>query len=256
MSFAPIPKIVPVHACETVSGRYVDVVDPDPNDIVIFDIAWSLSRQARYAGHTLCDPVYSVAQHACFVEMLVDYVISDDSENDPLRDSFNDWMVRFQIPFHEQFLNLNLLRMLALCHDNTEAYLVDLPSPVKRHPALREPYKELESRLNAVIQTALGIQRPEWPEHTHVHHTIVTWADMMALQIEAANLMPSRGRGWGADFPKFDLSMMQWMPRISTWRQANHEFLTRYEELAKALGINEFTYKTPEPDRGISRQIA
>jgi hypothetical protein len=229
MSFAPLPTIVPLHACETVSGRYVDVVDPKPEDIVIEDIAWSLSRQVRYAGHTLGDP-YHIAQHACFVEFLLDYVTSEDSIGDPLRTSFNGWMNDAVLPIDSA--NRALLLMHALCHDNTEAYLVDLPSPVKRHPALRDPYKALESNLHEVILEALGVGRCN-----AAHNHAIVWADLMALQIEAANLMPSRGRGWAGNLPYFELRFMSLMPKILNWNAANDQFLQRFRYLKEQLAV-------------------
>lgn len=69
--------------------------------------------------------------------------------------------------------NRALLLMHALCHDNTEAYLVDLPSPVKRHPALRDPYKALESNLHEVILEALGVGRCN-----AAHNHAIVWADL------------------------------------------------------------------------------
>lgn len=233
MSFAPIPSIVPLHACETVTGRYVDVVNPRPEDINLTDMVWSVSRQVRYAGHTLGDP-YHIAQHECFVEFLLDYVTSSDAEGDPLRASFDKWMSGLHWP---SLLRLPIVRMHCLVHDNTEAYLVDLPSPVKRHPALREPYKELEENLKCVIELALGI-----PKATVAEERAVIWGDLMALQIESANLMPSRGRGWAGTFPDFDLRFMELMPKIVGWRRAQEEYVERYTELANDLGINGFVY--------------
>lgn len=240
MNFAPIPKEVPPHACETVSGRYVDVVNPDPHTISIHDIAWSLARQARYAGHTLGEP-YFVAQHACFVKELLEMTQSSDMFGHPLQTSFAIWMAeeRFgsELDRGRLFGGQALGYMHALCHDNTEAYLVDLPSPVKRHQSLREPYKALESNLRKVIEQALGIQ-----ESSPQIERAVLWADLMALQIEAANLMPSRGRGWSGTLPKFELDFMSMMPKILTWKQAHDQFLKEYNELAKELKIKDYEF--------------
>jgi len=197
-------------------------VNPQASDIDINDIAWSLSRQVRYAGHTLGDP-YHIAQHACFVEFLLDYVLSEDSSGDPLRESFIEWM---PVGFLQTLGDKEDVLIHALCHDNTEAYLVDLPSPVKRHPALREPYKELEKNLGVVIGSALGL-----PKLSQTGEIAIAWADLMALQIEAAVLMPSRGRGWAGDLPKFELRFIEFMPAILGWKDARDQFLQRYSQL-------------------------
>lgn len=223
--FAPLPTIVPPFACETVTGRYVDVVNPKVEDIDFVDIAWSLARQVRYAGHTLGDP-YHIAQHACFVEELVSKVLekSNTLEDDLLKQSFNKWMLSTGCHW-ESLIDRKRVKIHALCHDNTEAYLVDLPTPVKRHPPLREPYKSLENNLKCVIEEALQI-----PPANRAEELIVTWADLMALQIEASNLMTSRGRGWSG-MPDFDFRLMKIMPEILSWKEAHLAFVHKYNAL-------------------------
>ena len=54
----------------THSGRKIDIFNPNPNDIVIEDIAHSLSRLCRFNGHVKV-PHYSVAQHCVIVSYLV-----------------------------------------------------------------------------------------------------------------------------------------------------------------------------------------
>lgn len=89
----------------TRSGRQIDVFQIKPDDIDIFDIAYSLSNLCRFGGHT--DGFYSVAQHSVRVALYL-----------PLRSRF-----------------------VGLMHDATECYLCDLPRPIKqRLPA----YKVIE----------------------------------------------------------------------------------------------------------------
>lgn len=76
------------------SGQYVNLLNPDPDTILIEDIAHGLSMKNRWGGHTIYP--YSVAQHSVFV--------SDICRN----------------------------RLEGLLHDATEAYLSDLPSPAKK----------------------------------------------------------------------------------------------------------------------------
>ena len=50
---------------QTVSGRWVNPFDPDPEQLDIGDIARALANQCRFGGH--CRVFYSVAQHSVIV---------------------------------------------------------------------------------------------------------------------------------------------------------------------------------------------
>ena len=97
---------------QTYSGKAFYIMDPKPEDICIIDIASALSKQCRYAGH--CINFYSVAEHCVHVADKVD-------------DKF---------------------KLTALMHDASEAYLVDLPRPIKKQIP---QYKVLEAQLEQVI---------------------------------------------------------------------------------------------------------
>lgn len=106
----------------TVSGQYVNVFEPDPDTILISDIAHSLANQCRFGAHL---PVfYSVAEHSL-------------------------WCAT-RILNEEQ-------RLAALLHDASEAYLMDFPKPIKRRV---EKYLEIEDKLMAVIAKKFGFQYP------------------------------------------------------------------------------------------------
>ena len=221
---------VPVNACETATGKYVDVVNPSPEDIDVHDIAWALSRQARFAGHTLSEEIWSVAQHSVFVMRLVDMVIAGDVD---MAKSLQAWLSNEQWEEYESLIyegpginrSLNV-SLGALMHDASEAYLVDLPSPVKRHQLLREPYKGLELNMTKVINEAL-----ELPELTSLEYGIIGWGDMLALRIEAANLMPSRGKGWSGPFPDMRVVDIQLFPKVTHWKVSFKEFMAEYSRI-------------------------
>lgn len=231
MAFAKIHNDIPWNAIETASGRYVDVSDPQPKDISVTDIAWSLSRQARFAGHTLSEEIWSVAQHALFVEELLDLVMGNGVQ---LERSLIGWMLtKYPTDMNKTQLldwispdRRLAIQLGALHHDDSEAYLIDLPSPVKRILSLREPYKKLEVAVTSAISTAL-----ELPELTEVELELIGWADLMALQIEAANMMPSRGRGWGMELPRMNISDIYLFPKPAHWKIVYERFLQRDFEM-------------------------
>lgn len=90
---------------QTRAGLAYWPLDPKPEEILIDDIAHALGMLCRYGGH--CRRFYSVAEHSVLVSKLV-----------PKEHA-----------------------LLGLLHDATEAYLVDIPRPVKR---MLPQYQELE----------------------------------------------------------------------------------------------------------------
>lgn len=110
----------------TASGVYINVFDPDPDTILIEDIAHALSHVPRWTGHTTHH--LSVAHH---------------SVNCASETMYN--------------VNLEHLTLTALLHDASEAYLADIATPIKRHIA---KYYEIEDGLMKVIAKKFGFQ---WP---------------------------------------------------------------------------------------------
>lgn len=131
----------------TVSGIYVDVINPKPEQIEIEDIAHALSNQCRFGGHL--PKFYSVAQHSYRCAQIA----------------------------HRQGMPEEML-LAALMHDASEAYLLDIPAPIK--PFLTG-YKEIEDRLMKVISKKFGFT---WPLHPDLHQI-----DIQALNEEWDNIM-------------------------------------------------------------------
>jgi hypothetical protein len=131
----------------TASGKFFDPINPDHTKIDILDIAHALSRQTRFSGHT--SGFWSVANHSILVSRLVapEYALT------------------------------------ALLHDAAEAYLVDLPSPVKNDELL-EGYRVVEIGAHFEIASAFGLTYP-WPD-------TVTEMDHAAMWAEADHFM----HGW------------------------------------------------------------
>ena len=105
----------------TRSGIYVDVVNPTAAMLDINDIAHALSYQQRFSGHTANG--FSVAQHC----INCSYLVSDKN------------------------------KIAALMHDASEAYLVDLPSPIKK---LMPQYQQIEHNLMLLIAKEFGFEYP------------------------------------------------------------------------------------------------
>ncbi|GBE49191.1 hypothetical protein BMS3Bbin13_00090 [bacterium BMS3Bbin13] len=154
------------HTIETSSGARVDLFDPDPASLRLDDIAFSLCRISRYTGHTR-EP-YSVGSHSMWVAQLCLRTTEDPRTS-----------------------------LYALLHDAHEAYIGDIPTPVKNLPGMRDVLRPVVKRLQNAIFDTLGLAPPS-PEQ----HAWVAWADALALVEESRFLMPSRGFDWGVPVPK------------------------------------------------------
>ena len=166
---------------QTYSGHQFWPIDPRPEEIHVIDIAHALANQCRYAGH--CREFYSVAQHSVLVSRIVP-------------------------PEHA---------LWGLLHDAAEAYLVDLPRPVKRYSTLGDCYRDVESRLMAVVCDRFGLPATEPP--------CVKDADNVALMTEKRDLMPGLFKWREVAEPLADVIVPLW-PMV-----AEGEWLTRAGEL-------------------------
>lgn len=126
----------------TFTGNMVNVFNPHPATICIEDIAHALSNICRFGGHTRS--FYSVAEHSLRVARIVE---------------------------HKHAL-------AGLLHDASEAYLVDLPTPVKM---AMPKYYEAEYRLMEVIALKFGF--------TYPLKKAVAKADRLLLETEWMELM-------------------------------------------------------------------
>lgn len=103
---------------QTYTGKAVSLPKPHPDEIDIIDIAHSLAFQCRYNGHS--KRFFSVSQHSCHIHDLV----PDE------------------------------LKLAGLMHDASEAYLCDIPRPLK--PFL-QGYKEIENDIMGIIAEKYGV---------------------------------------------------------------------------------------------------
>lgn len=164
---------------QTFLGVKFHPLAPKLDDIHIVDIAHALSQQCRFAGHT--KSFYSVAQHSVLVSQ---YCNPEDA-------------------------------LWGLLHDATEAYLVDVPTPVKM---LLSEYKEIERDLQTVLCEKFQIAA-DMPESVH-------FADRVILSTEARDMMGPPPELW----PDMPPPLQQ---RITGWTsyQAKKAFLLRFAEL-------------------------
>lgn len=166
---------------QTYVGKKFWPMDPRAEDVDIRDIAHSLAMQCRYAGH--CCRFYSVAEHCVIMA---------------------DWL----LPRYGKRVALH-----ALLHDASEAYLVDIPRPVKPYLS---GYKAAELRVMQVIHDAFGLNWIMPPE--------VKMADERIIADELVNLEPM---DWHAKWDDpLGVPLRYYSPE-----RAEHEFLVAFSFL-------------------------
>lgn len=147
----------------TYTGKYINPINPDVSRICIEDIAHALSQMPRFNGHL--KSFYSVAQHCLGMVDQCKYDSLDKAK-----------MIR-----------------TILLHDSTEAYLLDLPKPIKQGIP---QYKEIEDYLHKVIADKFSLFYPL--------PTYVKYLDEKALEWEWNNLMLGE-----ADYPVADMKVIE-----------------------------------------------
>lgn len=185
---------------QTATGRQFWPLDPRVEEVCIEDIAHALSNQCRFAGH--CREFYSVAEHSVRVSSI--------------------------LPGN--------LCLAGLLHDAAEAYLVDLPRPVKRSPGIGPEYMKVETQNAAVIEAHFGLPAGifEWPE--------IKAADNILLMTEARDIMMKPPVSWK------ESNILPLPERIRPWspRKAHGEFLETFFLLS---GEKDVTVMTAEAFR-------
>jgi hypothetical protein len=186
---------------QTYTGVAFDFTNIRPEDINLEDIAQSLSMQCRFNGHT--DVFYSVANHS----VLVSRIVPADAAA---------W---------------------GLLHDAAEAYVCDLPRPVKEHLRtfewilgekvwLGSRYDLLERNVAECIMERFGFD----PEFGNIDKSVfdaVMYADNVLLATEKRDLMTAPcDRDWGELPQPMTQTIVPWSPNM-----ARSRFLSRAREL-------------------------
>jgi hypothetical protein len=164
----------------TYTGKKFNPAQCRQGDLDVTDIAHSLSLQTRFNGH--CTSFYSVAEHCVRVSKILDREFA----------------------------------MWGLLHDAAEAYLGDLPRPVKKQfPA----FQDMEEELLRVVSKKFGLAWP-MPEE-------VCQADDILLVTEYRDLMRS---GSGTLLKISAIPLASKIKPVSS-STARRQFLARFQEL-------------------------
>lgn len=161
-------------------------LDPRADEVRIEDIAHSLSLLCRFGGH--CSRFYSVAEHSVHVARLC----SPETA------------------------------LAGLLHDASEAYVVDLPRPLKR---MLPEYGIIESKVQMAIAEHFGLPLL-LPEE-------VTRMDDAMLLAEAAQIMSVPPMPWEERGAPAPIQIKCWAPTA-----ARNEFIWMFAHLTNEKGRN------------------
>jgi hypothetical protein len=168
---------------QTYTGRRFDPLDAAIEAVDIADIAHSLSLQCRFNGH--CRAFYCVADHS----LRVSEAVPPD------------------------------LALWGLLHDAAEAYLGDLPRPIKQEASM---FREAEDRLLEIIARRFGLS---WPMPDPVRR-----ADNALLATELRDLMGPPPEPWPLRAAPLPGRIVPLGPA-----EAEAAFLARYRGLSRGV---------------------
>jgi len=162
---------------QTYTGKHFYPLDPRPEDFDVLDIAHALAYKCRYSGH--CSQFYSVAQHSVLVA-------AECEKRYPDRPNLAWW---------------------GLLHDVGEAYLPDIPRPLKQ----MDCGVLIECEKNIVKQAAkrFGLIGDEPPE--------VKQIDTAILATEGILLMGDIS-DWYLPEPPLDITIVPNNAKLAEWQ--------------------------------------
>jgi len=169
-------------------------MDPRADEVFLEDIAHALALMNRFAGHTRVP--YSVGEHSLRVS--------------------DEVFLRTRDP---------VLTLCGLLHDGSEAYCVDVPTPLK--PYLTG-YKEIEAKVMEAIRERFNLPQEFW------HHPEVKRADRVLLLTEARDLLGRPPAAWGEGDPEVRAQSTVLVP--NPWAVVEAQFLHRAYYLMSIIG--------------------
>jgi len=177
----------------TYLGHRFHPAAPCIDDVHIEDIAHGLSNTSRYSGQ--CKRHYSVATHSVIVAMF----LPDE------------------------------LKFEGLLHDSTEAFMADIPTPLK---ILLPDYLGIERRLDSTIRRHFGLPVEISPEVKRVDHLV--------LAIEKPILMGQSVIHW--DLPEIDhadptVIVAKALISCATIESSKRLFLDFFKELKETKNV-------------------
>ena len=188
---------------QTYSGHKVNPMTLESEDVHLADVAHALSMICRFNGH--CIRHYSVAQHSVHGAHLA---LSSEA--------------------FATLLDRQKLARWFLIHDAAEAYLVDMPRPVKYADKFHDDarwtkgFRSLEYAVQEVCnQQFMGIKQPSCNFEEAIKDL-----DNVMLATEREQLVNHHGVDWNLPLPPHPQKLPVWTPE-----EAERQFVITYRAL-------------------------
>ena len=203
---------------QTYTGVKFHPLDPRPEDFKLEDIAHALSMLCRFNGHSKY--FYSVAQHSVLASRYAEIEVETtfDAAGHVHIDYYEieeEFDKAVELVF--QRCRLDAARW-GLFHDAAEAYLSDVPRPLKRTDEMAW-YRLLETKMSAMIGDVFGLGPMD-----DIIHTV----DARLLLTEKRDLMCEPPADWMVPGEPYADKIECWTP----WT-AKLQFLKRFDELSQ-----------------------
>jgi len=208
---------------QTYSKIKFDALNPTPDMIDIRDIARGLALTCRFTGQ--CKEFYSVAQHSYYVSKLIEKKIKHNNQlliKKYYTPEFYKQLYPTTMADHEDVTPL--ISLCGLLHDASEAYIGDIPSPIKR---ILPEYQEMEKKIMGVVCEKFSLPQ-ELPK-------IVKEIDSSILTTEANYLMVDIH----PDQPQWEYASngIDFFFQPTDWKRAEKLFLIQAQNLGIYNGI-------------------
>lgn len=179
---------------QTHTGTIFYPLDPRIEDIELEDVAHGLSHKARFTGHTR--RLYVTAEHSVRVSLHLGACGRS---------------------LMEQFVGLH--------HDDTDAYLPDVPTPLKILPEFKW-FRDLEHHLQDMCFTKFGCRIDDY--------SVIKNSDIVLLLTEKRDLMPTKNGNWKHKYTQEPIPepyfIEPWEPTV-----AKKIYLDLHHSLMKAI---------------------
>lgn len=160
--------------CQTFMGGRFYPLDPRPEELEFEDLCLGLANTARFGGQTIA--FYSVAQHCVHAHQAAMLLGGDEHQC-----------------------------AAALFHDAAEAWLGDMPRPIK---VLLPEFQKIEAATMAAFEQRFAVDVAS-------HHGFVKDVDNQVCEWERRVLLPNSAPWPGMPEPRFELELYPWPPFVA-----------------------------------------